>query len=229
MPTTLTGILIFVVLLLPGLTYSMVREIRSGERRQSPFRETGAVVFGSVIAEISAIGIFAVARIAWPANTPDIGRLVRDRSNYVEAHYAQLAGWAISLLLLACLLAGVTALFVKRHTTTLSAWSILFEYWHPGHEVHVGCVLDDGSFIEGSVASYNISPDDSGDRDLILAQPIRYRPPGDFREPQTYAAGSVCIAARKIVTMFVSHLPAAPLAEAAVTGEPAGGGSHSAV
>lgn len=213
MPTTLTGVLLVVVLLLPGLTYSMVRERRSGERRLSPFRETSAVIFGSVIAEITVVGLFAIVRICWPKRTPDIGRLVRERGSYVVAHYALLAGWAVSLLLLASVLAGLAALLVKRHSSTLSAWSMLFEHWREGRDVHVGCVLEDGAFVEGVVASYNLSPDDLADRDLVLTQPIGYRPPG-ADVPVPYPAGAVCISARKIVTMFVTHLPAA-------AGEPA--------
>jgi hypothetical protein len=207
-PTTLTGVLLVVVLLLPGLTYSMVRERRSGERRVSPFRETGAVIFGSVIAEIAVLALFAIVRISWPDSTPDVGRLIRDRGSYVVAHYALLAGWAVCLLLLASLLAGLAALLFKRHTSTLSAWSILFGHWHKGHEAHVGCVLEDGAFVEGVIASYNLSPDDLADRDLVLVSPIRYRPPGAL-ETEPYPAGAVCISARKIVTMFVTHLPAA--------------------
>ncbi|WP_326729358.1 DUF6338 family protein [Streptomyces phaeochromogenes] len=218
MPTTLTGILLFVILLLPGLTYSMVRELRSGERRVSAFRESGAVIFGSVIAEIVVLAIFAIVRISWPKNTPDIGRLIRDRGSYVESHYALLASWAVSLLLLASVLAGITALFVKRHSSTLSGWSMLFEYWHKDHDAHVGCVLEDGAFIEGVVASYNLSPDDLADRDLILIQPIRYRPPGAL-ESQAYPAGAVCLSAKKIVTMFVSHLPTAEEEPAVPEGE----------
>ena len=40
MPTTLTGLLLFVALLLPGFAYLVGKERHGTERRLSPFRET---------------------------------------------------------------------------------------------------------------------------------------------------------------------------------------------
>ncbi|MFD2355366.1 DUF6338 family protein [Nonomuraea ferruginea] len=45
MPTTLSGLLLLVVLLLPGLTYVTVWERRAPNRHVSAFRETSAVIF----------------------------------------------------------------------------------------------------------------------------------------------------------------------------------------
>lgn len=44
MPTTLTGLLLFVVFLLPGFAYLVGKERNGTERQTSPFRETVAVV-----------------------------------------------------------------------------------------------------------------------------------------------------------------------------------------
>jgi Family of unknown function (DUF6338) len=52
MPTTLTGLLLFVVLLLPGFAYLVGKERAGTERRTSPFRETVAVVAASVATEL---------------------------------------------------------------------------------------------------------------------------------------------------------------------------------
>ena len=71
----------------------------------------------------------------------------------------------------------------------------------PGYEV--ACILDDGSLVRGRFSSFNISADDSPDRDLILQEPLRYRLSGD-EEAHDYNVSAVCIAARNIVTMFVN-------------------------
>lgn len=52
MPTTLTGLLLFVVLLLPGFAYLVGKERNGTERRMSPFRETVAIVAASVTCEL---------------------------------------------------------------------------------------------------------------------------------------------------------------------------------
>ncbi|MFJ9243820.1 DUF6338 family protein [Streptomyces sp. NPDC101776] len=229
MPTTVTGLLLLVVLLLPGLAYAVVRERQGTERGVSSFRETGAVVFASIISEIVVLGFFAMVRSLWPRATPDIGRLIREGSTYARAHYASLALWSVALLLLATALAGLAACAPAlaarvrrprwlaawiagrapgwRHPSTTSAWWVMFERWYPGENAHVGCVLEDGSYVEGRQASFNINADDSPDRDLILIEPLRYRPPG-AAAAAPYPAGAVCISARRIVAMFVSYPPA---------------------
>lgn len=205
-PTTITGLVLLVVLLLPGLTFVIVRERKGSERRPTPFRETGAVVFCSILTELAALVLFAALRGLRPDLTPDIGRLIREGATYARAHYAELVWWAGGMLALACVLAAVMAAIAGRkpHSSAMSAWWVMFEKWFPGENPLVGCILDDGSYIEGRQASFNISSDDLPDRDLVLIQPLKYRAPG-ATETHDFPWGAACISARRIVTMFVSY------------------------
>ncbi len=233
MPTTLTGLLVFVVLLLPGFAYLVGKERNGTERRASPFRETVAIVAASVTSEVVVLGLFGVARWLWPSVTPNGGALVRRPAAYLAGtatspgHYAQVAIWLLGMLLLATAVAyAATWPPIRRavsrlpligsfpHDSTVSAWWILFEKWRAMQEVRVGgrveievgCVLDDGAYVSGYLSSFNASADDSPDRDLILQSPIQYRPPG-AREPIPYlTASAVSIAASHVVTMFVGYL-----------------------
>jgi hypothetical protein len=83
----------------------------------------------------------------------------------------------------------------------------MFEKWYPGENPIVGCTLEDGSYIEGRQASFNVSSDDSPDRDLVLVHPLKYRAPG-ATETHDLPWGMACISARRIVTMLVSYPPA---------------------
>ncbi|MGA4900590.1 DUF6338 family protein [Streptomyces griseoincarnatus] len=209
MPTTITGLALLLVLLLPGLTYAFVRERKGSERRLTPFRETGAVVFCSVLTELAALALFAVMRGLRPDLTPDVGRLIREGSTYARIHYVELAWWAGGLLLLACVFAALIAALIggRPHSSATSAWWIMFEKWYPGENPIVGCTLEDGSYIEGQQASFNVSSDDSPDRDLVLVHPLKYRAPG-ATETHDLPWGMACISARRIVTMLVSYPPA---------------------
>ncbi|MFJ5308115.1 DUF6338 family protein [Streptomyces sp. NPDC088350] len=206
MPTTITGLVLLVVLLLPGLTFVIVRDRRGSEQRTTPFRETGIVVFGSVIAEIITLGIFGVARALMPGLTPDVGRLVREGTAYARNHYVEISWWAAGFLLVSCLIAACAAQLTGKspHPSAASAWWIMFDSWFPGENPVVGCVLEDGSYVEGRQASFNVSSDDSPDRDLILVEPLKYRAPG-AAEATSLPWGAACISARQIVTMFVSY------------------------
>ncbi|MCX4738117.1 DUF6338 family protein [Streptomyces antibioticus] len=206
MPTTITGLVLLVVLLLPGLTFVIVRERSGSDHRTTPFRETGIVVFGSVIAEIITLGLFGVIRVLMPQLTPDVGRLIREGTVYARNQYVAITWWAAGLLLFSCLIAACAALVTRKnpHPSAASAWWIMFDTWFPGENPVVGCVLEDGSYVEGRQASFNVSSDDSPDRDLILVEPLKYRAPG-AAEVKPLPWGAACISARQIVTMFVSY------------------------
>jgi hypothetical protein len=81
----------------------------------------------------------------------------------------------------------------------------MFERWYPGFNTHVGCTLDDGTYIEGIVNSYSGLPEEIQDRELILQAPIKIRPPG-APEAASYNGASACISARRIVFMVVTPL-----------------------
>ena len=223
MPTTLTGLLLFVVLLLPGFAYLVGKERHGTERRLSPFRETVAIVSASVTSELVALGIFAAIRALWPPITPNVGVLLSQGNLYLHGnqshhgHYQIFAAWGIGLLALAVLIAyAATIPGVRRatewltgpypHESTVSSWWILFEKWKRNSSgMEVGCFLDNGSSIRGQFGSFNIAADDSPDRDLILMDPIHYTPPGEDSEVY-YDASAVAISARRIVAMFVTYI-----------------------
>jgi hypothetical protein len=222
MPTTLTGLLLFVVLLLPGFAYLVGKERHGTERRLSPFRETVAIVAASVTSELFVLTVFAVIRTLWPSITPDVGALVRNGGVYLRGsqghhgQYADVAIWGLGLLVAAVVLAYLaTSQKIRRrlewltgrypHDSTVSAWWILFERWRGTRKVEIVCMLDDGSCVRGQFGSFNTSADDSPDRDLILKKPLYYRPPGPTSKEVPYGAAAVCCPASRIVEVFVNY------------------------
>ena len=237
-PTTLSGLLLFVALLLPGFAYVVGRERHTTGQQLSVFRETAVVVAASVSSELIVLVIFAVVRTLLPSHTPDVGALVRNSGGYLRGQggqagrYGQVALWATLMLVLSVALAySATIPEVRRrvrefatkgrklprtrrlvgdalgeypHESSASAWWKLFEEWAEGTDVRVRCFLEDGSYVEGNLGSFSREADDRPERDLILAEPIGYRPSGDA-EIQPYEASAVCISAARIVTMFVTY------------------------
>lgn len=224
MPTTLTGLLLFVVLLLPGFAYLVGKERHGTERSLSPFRETVAIVAASITSEFVVLGLFAAIRALWPTATPNVGALIVNGGAYVggtpghPGHYKTVAVWGVVLLAAATLGAylatkpGVRGLGEKLkltgpypHDSTVSAWWILFERWPYGRDVQVVCMLDDGSVVRGRFGSFNTTAEDSPDRDLILQKPIFYRPSGEKAREVLYPVSAACCPARRIVTLFVAY------------------------
>jgi Family of unknown function (DUF6338) len=58
----------------------------------------------------------------------------------------------------------------------VSAWWRLFEAL-PKYKKRVICRLDDGSMVEGWLSSYNVEPEETGDRELILGGQLAVRHP----------------------------------------------------
>lgn len=223
MPTTLAGVLIFVVLLLPGFAYLVGKERHGTERHTSPFRETVAVVAASVTSELIILTVFTFVRWLRPSLMPNVAALIHGGSAYAANHYQSLTTYGLFMLAFAALIAySATVPKIRRsrllkimpivrsypHESTVSAWWMMFEELPRGRDVEVGCILEDGSYVSGLLASFNNSADDSPDRDLVLGAPIGYRPPGTTTDPIPYSSASVVsIPASRILSTFAGYMP----------------------
>jgi hypothetical protein len=150
--------------------------------------------------------------------------LIRDPQSYLAAHYAAVAGWGFGLLLLAIAFAGVAAfaglqdamarrLLVRGNkpfvSPTVSAWWLLFNK-HPGSQLYVGCVLNDGGYVAGWLHSFSNAASDIPDRDLTLTAPIYYRAPGSDDGDELPNVGAVSVSARQLSLLTVSYVKPAP-------------------
>jgi hypothetical protein len=231
MPTSLPGLLLFVVLLLPGFVYVWVWERKAPHQRPSTFRETALVVFGSVLTELPILALFFAFRAVAPAATPDMDRLVREGSRYAETHWVSLTWWGLALLAASTFLAAAAAwrAAAHPHPSTQSAWYHLFaarpnrmkDVYGERPDARVCCFLDDGTKIEGTIAWFNQLGGDVTDRDLILVAPlIRWDEAGGRKELTSQA---VCLPARSLQAFVVRYeFPPSPVVEAGAEGSGAG-------
>ncbi|MFB6753114.1 DUF6338 family protein [Streptomyces sp. NPDC056353] len=222
MPTTFAQLMLFVTMLTPGLVYTLKRERSAPSRTLSAFRETAEILLVSVIANMAALLLLSVCRVLLPGHTPDVGEIVRGSGDYVRSHYRLLALWAGGLLAASTLLAFLAAdgrllnaaarsLRRPRRTPSdafASAWWSLFQEEHDG-PVHVGCHLDDGSYVAGMLRSFNRDSNDTADRELTLTGPITYRAPGSTQAQILDGVGAAAVSARRITLMTVGFLAGA--------------------
>jgi hypothetical protein len=233
-PSSVAGLLLFVVLLAPGLAYVLRHERVVPARSHSPFRESLRIVFVSV-ACLLATGLIATAlRSALPKHTPNVRGLVIDPLEYWRGHHVELAWWALAFILFATLLGATAAdrravrlgrwLGGKRPITwvtgatntdisSVSAWYKVMHIYdddRPG-PILVGAAMDDGTYVEGWVMFFNIAADEDEDREILLGAPLHLTTQDGRRH--AYAAQFTVISARHIVRLDVSHVdpdPAAP-------------------
>lgn len=221
MPSTLVGLAIFVTTLAPGLVFVLARQRVAPQQTMSVLRETAQLVCVSLFLDIAVLIAFGIVRIIWPMGTPDVGRLVREPGRYLRESYLLIAWWSLALLAVAVALAALLGSGTARrllsrlpwprvrptvdpHESAVSAWWLLFDE-KPGRRVHVGCTLADGTFVSGWLAAFNTALNESGDRDLTLAAPIHFRPPGATAGSALANTSAVVVSASRISLMFVSY------------------------
>ncbi|HMG25603.1 MAG TPA: DUF6338 family protein [Acidimicrobiia bacterium] len=213
MPSSFTGLVLFVLLLAPGFVFAAQRERRAPRRQRSAFGETVLLGLTSFLCDAAALLVFALLRAAIPDHTPDLGRLVREGRDYFDANYSYITWWALGLLALACAFGFVLGRWPPRFATIFadditftSAWWDLFERYRDA-KVYVGCELADGSYLGGDLLTYNSDEDETEHRDLTLSGPITFRA-SDTDEPiELKDVGAVSVSARQIKFMTVTYLP----------------------
>ena len=95
--------------------------------------------------------------------------------------------------------------------STQSGWWIAFRPGlDAGYQVHVGCTLDDGSYVSGRLRSYSQVAEDTPDRDLVLRAPIMVRPRGAAEAREVPNVTWMTLSARHIVTMAVTYVGRVP-------------------
>jgi hypothetical protein len=227
MPTTVVGLILFVVLLAPGLSFNAYRTVHGPTRRPSAVRELADIALRSTVCDVFALGVFGLVRTILPSHTPDLGRLARDPASYLRADLAYLFWWAVAVLTLACAAAIGAARFAgsvtadrlavrapfrwlpsRRGSFVDPAWWTLFNQY-PDKQAYAGAVLDDGSYLGGWLLAFNPDTNETADRELALAGPIAYRSPTAY-ETVDLGVGAVAVSARRVQYLTVSYLEPGP-------------------
>ncbi|MEV1142470.1 DUF6338 family protein [Micromonospora sp. NPDC049799] len=228
LPSSLIGLVLFLVLLAPGFVYVLRHEKHVAGRPFSAFRETLRVVFVSVACLLLTGLIFTWMRWAWPERTLNVRGLVRDPAEFARDHHVELAWWSLAFISAATFVAAVAAdrrvvagvrwLAARRPVRWLSGststqirptsqWARVFDLYEeddPG-PVLVGLQLDDGSYLRGRLWVFNPAFEENEDRELVLSQPLTLTPARGPERP--YQSQFAIVSARHIVRMDVDHLP----------------------
>jgi hypothetical protein len=213
MPTTLSGLAIFVVFLTPGFLNYIQRRRRVPQRSLSSLVEVATFLSISVLTNAAALGIFVAIRAITPDHTPNVEGLVTEGFKYVDPRIGYIVVWTIIVLGISCTLAVIIGIWPGpfRNLTPViidsSAWYYAFELGPEGSKVYLGCDMNDGSYIGGYLDWYNTDVDEVADRDIVLAAPIATRIDGHDVESDFQR---VVLSARNIAKISVTFLAGAP-------------------
>ena len=197
MPTTITGLLIFVALLTPGFVYASRVETRFPGQDYSGLREAASVVWVSLRVNGVVLAGFAALRWRWPALAPDLGALLSSPGAYWRDHYAEGVVVGVVLLVASVGLAALVAVPPAWTASVLEWWDVRPARWlreailrrrrnrivqesgwgtaflrYSNKQVYLGLRLRDGTYLYGALSSFDPTLKETGDRSLQLRGPI---------------------------------------------------------
>jgi hypothetical protein len=212
-PSTWLTVVLFLLLVSPGLLFDLLAARRRTGAVESAFHETSRIVLASLGFTVVALAILAAVGAATSGLLPDPKGLLDPDGVYLADHWPTVIGALAAESVLAhgaVLLAHW--LLVRRNGATIrpvSAWTALFRRDLPaGHRPYVRLRLTGGIVYTGSVLSFT-SDLPLADRELVLGPPLFSKmgdgtlsalPPGYRR---------VLIRGAMIETMAVQYRPTA--------------------
>jgi hypothetical protein len=221
-PSSLWGLVLFVVLLAPGLAYVIHHEQVVPARSHTAFREGLRVVFTSIVCLTITVVLAAILHGLLPTRTPDISGLIADPVSELAGNRVWYVWWAVGALGFATVLGWALAhprfidgsdrlkgTKVGRWFTgatdldiaSVSAWYTVFDSFLRevgGQDVDIGAKLDDNTYIEGRLRSFNPDPTENTDREMVLEQPLYCTVDG---ERKALDRQYVIISARRILRL----------------------------
>jgi hypothetical protein len=179
-PGSWLSVLLFFLLVAPGLLFDLLSERRRAGFSESAFREVSRVVLGSLAFSGFAFALLAIVRIIHPAWMPDPRRLLDSQDSYAKDHYRLILRTLVLQESLALTAAWRWHVFLARKQggatiRPVSAWTQVFKRDCPkGHDAYVRVRLEGGVIYSGLVANFS-SDLEVDERELILAPPVASR------------------------------------------------------
>lgn len=181
MPTTPIAVLLYVLMLTPGILFLLRAESHRPRTSRSAFRETALVVIVSAFCAGLVIGLFILLTFPFPQLAEGASKFIRDPSLTLAEHPRQVPLWMGLFFLLTSaigFIAGGDKIYqtldrlIPKNERVFqgSAWQKIL--WDEDHDMVVGVQMKSGVWIEGLFAHHTHTDDDSGDRALVLQGPL---------------------------------------------------------
>ena len=214
-PTTITGIVILLLLVLPGFVFVTFRERHQPARKLSVLRETSAVLAATLGAYLVPLAATVAVAVFSPAFRTDLASALASPTAYESAHPFRCAAFVVAWVLVGSLVAGFlgSRWMGKRFSSEGgSAWWKMFEpagLRREDYSVEVTATLTDGSTITGTLYSWSRDGEDIPDRELVLQQPLWIQPANSTKVRELGGA-AMSISARNARTIAVRYIMKEP-------------------
>jgi Family of unknown function (DUF6338) len=180
-PGSWLSVLLFVILVAPGLLFDLLSDRRRGGFPESTFREISRVVLASFGFSAAAFGVLVLIGTYEPNWMPDPRRMIGSADTYLPDHYRLIFRALVIQAGLGLLFAVLVHLWLahKQGATIrrASAWTQIFKTDCPdGGAPYVRVRLKSGFVYTGFVGYFSPDLDQDG-RELVLLPPLYAKPP----------------------------------------------------
>lgn len=178
-PSTWLTVVLFLLLVSPGLLFDLLAVRRRTGAVESAFHETSRIVLASLGFTVVALAVLGVVAALFPGLLPDPKGLFDPNGVYAADHWPAVVGALAAESVLAHAAAVLVHwILVRRGGSTIravSAWTALFRLELPdGHRAVVRLRLTGGIVYTGTVLSFT-SDLPLADRELVLGPPLYSR------------------------------------------------------
>jgi hypothetical protein len=226
-PSSWLTVVLFLLLVSPGLLFDLLAARRRTGPSESAFHETSRIVLASLGFTAVALAVLTVVGLLAPGLLPDPKGLLDPSGVYPADHWPAVLGAVVAEAAVAHGAAVLVHwLLARRRKATIrpvSAWTAVFRrHCPPKHHAYVRLRLAGGVVYTGTVLGFT-SDQPLADRELVLGPPL-YSKTGDrplAQLPSDYTR--VVIRGAMIETMAVEYRPSDG-GEADAVGPPPGAG-----
>lgn len=198
MPSTLIAALLYVFLLIPGFVFKARFEAHRPRQTRSIFSETVQVVFASSFSLAGVLLLGLGLSLFFPQVATASAEFMYAPNTALLVHPRLVAVVLVGILLLATLLAwaisGEAAYskwsnrkWLRSSSTSVvpnsSGWGQVLADAGESTEVFVGVQLQSGIWLQGVHRHHSDVVEDTGDRAMILQEPLHIRYPGGKLRP----------------------------------------------
>lgn len=178
-PSTTSAVVVFVLLVSPGLVFELLWQRSRPRRDESTFVEISRVLLAGVMFSGLATLVMVVVGTLLPGAAAELPALVSEGSIYVARQPGLTLGSLSTVVVVAvCLSIAAYDLLTPRNVRSIvqeTVWYTAFSRLAaPGSRVFLSVQLKDGSTVTGYSAGYSTEPDPAK-RDLLLTAPLTIR------------------------------------------------------
>ena len=211
-PSSVAAVVVFLLLVAPGVAFELARQRRRPARQDSAFLEAARVLLAGVTLGLAGICLLGIARLAGPGALVVPSGLIAHTVSYTADNAARVLATVLAYVVVTLTLAVLAAdcrpyggseyLIIPD-----SAWFMsLARYAPEGSAVHLAATTADGTAYLGRKEFFTADPA-MNDRELVLQPPLSYRAPGTSQTlPMADEWHRLILPASNITSLAISYV-----------------------